>query len=108
MKLFADYLLERENAHLLAYDFGFAVYKLLPDHCYLQDIFVVPSERQNGRGVQLEAEVIEVARKAGLKVIFGSVCPSTPFSTEMAKIMFKLNYKLSHCEADIIYYKKDI
>lgn len=108
MQLYASYLKERENAELIAYDWGFAVYKFFPDYCYLQDVFVQEGRRTEGLGVRLEAEVIAAAKKANLKWLYGSIDPQTKFATSMMQIMLGLKYKLSHTNGGLIYMKKEI
>jgi hypothetical protein len=53
LDLYKQYLAEREGSYLVARPWGFAVYKFEPDFVYLQDIYVVPAERKNGRGIEL-------------------------------------------------------
>lgn len=106
--LYAQYLRERENAEVLEYDWGFAVYKMAPDHVYLQDIYIVPAERNADRGQELMQEVAAIARTKGIKTMFGSICPSAKNSAKMERIMLHLGFELDSCGHDIIYYKKSI
>lgn len=106
--IYAAYYLEREGCHVLEYEWGFAVYKLLPDHVYLQDIFIIPARRKDGLGVQLMNEVAAIAQKAGIYTMFGSVVPSTPFGHTMTQIMLGLNFRIHSSDKDIIYFKKEL
>lgn len=93
LDLYKQYLEEREGAHLMAYDWGFAVYKFEPEFVYLQDIFVAPQFRESGLGVRLEQLVIEKALEKGYTAIVGSVVKSTKFGPQMHKIMLGLGYE---------------
>jgi GNAT superfamily N-acetyltransferase len=93
LDLYGQYLAEREGAFLVARPWGFAVYKFEPYFVYLQDIYVVPAERKNGRGLELEHTVIEEALKNGYSHIVGSVVKSTSFGPQMHAIMLSLGYK---------------
>ncbi len=106
--LYSQYLKERENAEVLEYDWGFAVYKMAADHVYLQDIYVVPKERANDRGQELMQEVAAIARMKGIKTMFGSISPSAKNSAKMERVMLHLGFELDSCGNDIIYYKKSI
>jgi GNAT superfamily N-acetyltransferase len=106
--LHSQYVMEREGGHLIEYSWGFAIYKLYPDSCYLQDIFVVEEERKNGRGVQLLNEVVEIAKQKGLHKLAGSVVPNTPFGHTMLTIMLSLGFKLHAAQQDIVYLMKEI
>lgn len=106
--LYARYIEEREGAILIEHPYGFAIYKLEPSYCYLQDIYVLPELRKSGHGVSLMNEVVEVAKKHGHTKLLGSVVPSTPFSDSMFKIMQGLGFKLHGSGPDIIYLVKEI
>lgn len=106
--LYAAYYLEREGVHVVEHEWGFATYKLMPEHVYLQDIYVIPSRRKDGLGVQLMNEVAEIAKKKGLRTMFGSVAPSTPFGHTMTQIMLGLGFRIHSSDKDIIYFKKDL
>lgn len=106
--LFAAYLWEREQAHVIEYNWGFATYKIEADHGYLMDLYIVPEERQAGRGVQLEHEVITAVKEAGKSVLFGSVDLSSSFGAKMHKIMLKLGYQDAGRDGTLLYMKKDI
>lgn len=108
MELYRKYLEEREGAHLIDYDWGFAVYKYGQDHVYLQDIYVVPEKRKEGLGVLLMKKVEGRARLDGYSKMVGSVVPSTPFSDSMNKVMLSVGFKLHSSDKDIIYYVKEI
>lgn len=108
MDLYRKYLEEREEAHLLDYEWGFAVYKYGKDYVYLQDIYVVPEQRQNKLGIHLMNEVAKEAKERGCVNMIGSVKPSAPFAKEMHEIMYKVGFKLFKSEKDFVYYIKEI
>jgi GNAT superfamily N-acetyltransferase len=106
--LYAQYMRERENAEVLEYPWGFAIYKVAPDHVYLQDIYVVPQERDNNRGQDLMEEVAAIARSKGIKTMFGSIVPSAKGSARMEHVMLHLGFELDSAASDIIYYRKKL
>lgn len=108
MKLYAEYLMEREKAYLLDYEWGFATYKFEGDFVYLQDIYIVPELRQSGRGVQLMREVAAIGRERGFERLVGSVDKKDSNKERMFKIMEKLNFKKIDEDEDLIYFIKEI
>lgn len=108
MSMYAQYIKERENVELIQRDWGFVTYKVEPEYIFIQDMFVVPEERQNGRGVQLEAEVITLAKKLDFKFIIASVDERANFAETMKNIMSDLNYKKVARDGSLIYYKKEV
>jgi len=106
--MYAKYLQERENVHLLEYAHGFSIYKILPDCIYLQDIYVLPEFRKCGHGVTMMDDVTTIGREMGKTKLLGSVVPSTKFGPQMLQIMLQLGFKLHSAENDIVYLIKDI
>jgi ribosomal protein S18 acetylase RimI-like enzyme len=106
--LYQQYVEEREQAHFIECEHGFAIYKIYPDHVYLQDIYVEPEFRQSGIGVRLMDSIILIARKMGMTKLVGSVVPSTPLGNQTLGILLKLNFKLLKSSDDIIYLVKEI
>ena len=108
MELYRQYLLERENTHLLEYDWGFATYRFEDAHVYLRDIYVVPDKRDMGLGVALMNEVAILAREAGLDIMVGSVDENDKNSERMHDVMKHLGFKEHMKVEDLTYYLKEI
>lgn len=108
IELYKQYLAEREGAHLLAHDWGFAVYKYGADHVYLQDIFVIEAARDTRKGTQLMMEVAEIAKAKGITLMYGSIDPRTEASSRMMKVMLHLGFLLSHNQGDLIMLKREL
>lgn len=106
--LYAAYVWEREKAYTIERPYGFAMYKFMPAYVYLVDIYVVPSERKNGRGAELEAAVIEDAQSHDYTSIVGSVDEQAETAEYMKVVMKKRGYKEYGRDGSLIYYKKDI
>lgn len=106
--LYARFMAEREGAHTVEMPWGFATYKVGRDNIYLETVYVKPEERQNGRGVELMKIVEAKAKQKQLPLLYGSVDPRAEFSTQMMQIMFKLGFKLSHSEPNLIYLVKKV
>jgi len=108
MDLYRAYLKEREGAELIAYEWGWCSYRVEADHVYLIDIYVVPEERQAGRGVQLLSQVENVALEFGKPAVLGSIATNVQGADKMYKIMNGLGFKIHSSDKDIIYMIKEI
>lgn len=106
--LYKEYLKERENAELIYTEFGFITYKFLPEHCYIEDIYIVPEKRKSGLGVELEALVIEIAKALGYKKVLGSVCTDANNWKTSQKVLEKIGYVPLSQEGNVIYFEKEI
>jgi GNAT superfamily N-acetyltransferase len=108
MELFRQYLLERENVHLLNEEWGFATYSFGEDHVYLQDIYVVPEKRNTGLGVHLMNEVGKMAKERGCSLMLGSVDEKGNGSEDMKSIMKHLGFKEHTKLGSVVYYLREI
>jgi hypothetical protein len=62
-KMFEDYAEERGfGLRILETEFGFATYYLDKDHCYIEDIYVVPDKRKNHVASFMADEISKIAK----------------------------------------------
>ena len=110
MSLYAQYLKEKTNDHIIETDYGFATYRFIDSNnsCYLTDIFILPDLRQKNLATKLADQVCMEAKARGCSSLIGSVIPSNKDSTISLKVLLEYQMKLLSCESDIIYFRKDI
>lgn len=110
MSLYADYLRERTDDGIIETASGFATYRILNEgkSVYIVDIYVVPSERRNGRAADIAAHIIEAAKELGATELLGTVVPSTHGSTESLKVLLAYGMKIHKAEQNLIILRKDI
>ena len=106
--MWKSYLKERENAEVIELEHGFAIIRPMADALYLQDIYVIPEQRQTGYGRKL-LEVAEVrAKELGYSKILGSCSPGASGSTVSLKAILACGFELHSSDKDIIYLVKEI
>lgn len=108
MSLYADYIKERENKETVESELGFATYSFIKDGAYIVDIYVKPEYRKSHVASDLANQVTEIAKKKGLKKLFGSVVPSANGSTASLKALFSYGFKLVNSANDFIWLEKEI
>lgn len=91
--LYAQYTEEREKAIIIERPHGFAVYKIEPDHVYLQDIFIVREQRKSGLAFELFNEVIQIAKELGYTKLLGSVDRRMDGAKDMEDTMARLKFE---------------
>ena len=74
MKLYAEYLLEREGKHLIEKDYGFCVYEIMDEYAYIAEIYILKDKRKKGLGKEFVKEVEEIAKEEGCKYLLSSFC----------------------------------
>lgn len=106
--LFIKYKLERENVHTIQVDGGFIMYKYLPDFCYIEDFYVVPELRGSGLIYKLANQVEDIAKKAGINKMLGSVVLGSEGAERSLAGCLKHGYKLLKLEGNVIWLQKEI
>jgi len=78
MKLYADYLKEREGIDCKYNDYMFATYKIYEDNtATILDIYVDPQVRKKGIMLDFIVGVLEDIKKQGIKTIYTTTVTST-------------------------------
>jgi hypothetical protein len=108
--LFSQYISETFGKRIIEDEHGYATYYRIPDTslCYIEDIFVVPEQRQNKKATSYEVEVTKWAQSNGCTHLLGSV--NTRISTPERSLLMLLHsgYKFSHIDGHVIYFSKEI
>jgi len=105
---YALYIREREGKDIYEDEYGFATYVFLPEHCYIEDIFVREQYRTRGHASRYADAIAAIAVERGYKKLLGSVCPSAKGSDTSLKVLMAYGFKLASSEKNIIYLEKEI
>jgi GNAT superfamily N-acetyltransferase len=105
---YALYIREREGKEILEDELGFATYVFLPEHCYIEDIFVRQEYRSSGHASRYADAIAEIAKERGYKKLLGSVCPTAKGSDTSLKVLQAYGFKLSSSDRNMIYLEKEI
>ncbi len=106
--MYWQYVKERLDLEVLVEPEGFALFKVLPEGLYLQEIYVKPEFRLGGAGRRLLGKVESGAQALGIKKIIGSCVPSSNGADASLRAILACGFKLVSCDKDIIYLTKDI
>lgn len=108
MSLFADYKAEREGKLVIETDKAFAIYSIVKDSCYIEDIYVSPEFRKAGVAKQMADFISDIAKQKNCKYLFGSVAPSGKGSQESLKILLAYGMRLHSSMSDMVFFVKDL
>src|SRR4051812_37364023 len=106
--LYAQYIQERDNKHIVEDERGFATYFCINDGIYIEDIFVDKEHRHLGIAASYADKIANIARESGYKKLYGSVVPAKSSSTTSLKVLLAYGFSLSHCDQNIIYMVKEL
>jgi ribosomal protein S18 acetylase RimI-like enzyme len=109
LPLYADYLQERENAHILENENGFCIYKYLsPTTAYLQDIYVKPEWRKTAIGKKMLEDVVKICKKSNISALLASTDISANNPEVSALAILKSGFKFHKLEENMIWYVMEI
>jgi predicted GNAT superfamily acetyltransferase len=108
MSLFAKYKKEREGKETLESEYGFATYFFHEDFCYLEDIFVDISHRQEGLAAKMADEISLIAKKKGYSKLMGSVNTNIGNVTTSIKVLLSYGMKFHGVQGHMLFFIKEI
>lgn len=109
MKLYADYVKERENKETILDKNGFATYTFLnAEVCYIVDIYVKPENRNKGLAKDLADKIKQIAVSKGAKKLVGSVDIKANGATESMKVLLAYGMSPMEIGGSLIYFVKSI
>ena len=106
--LYAQFAKEVHGLECLEYSWGYATYELGPDYVYIVDIYVVPAERANKRGVQLMHEIEALAKAKEATKMYGSVAVKSAEPLKNYEMLIHLGFKDSHQDNENVYLVREI
>lgn len=109
MSLYGDYIKEHAGDSILEMPWGFATYRFLNfKQCYIEHIYVIPSERKKHRTVEMSDMICAEAKAIGCEELLGSVCTVAKDPTASIKVLLGHGMSFSHVEGNLLIFKKDI
>lgn len=108
VSLFGDYIKEREGKRIIEEDYGFVVYQIFNDQCYIEDIFIEKQCRRAGLASELADEVVLKAKECGCKTLLGSVVPTANGATESMKALLAYGFKVQSAKENFIWFSMEI
>lgn len=108
MSLYGDYIKERAGKGIIESEHGFCTYILANTECYIEDLYVVPEQRNSKVASEMADKVADIAKEAGCEWLTGSVCPSAQGSTASLRVLLAYGMELLRSEQNMIYFAKRI
>jgi hypothetical protein len=110
MKLYAEYLMEREGTHCLHSGRGFATYKYNEDllECYIADIYIREEFRQSGEAARMADQIAAEAKEKGMKFLTGTVQVGANGDTTSLRVFLSYGMRLDSIKGSMIILVKDL
>jgi len=108
MSLWAEYRRERKESIFIEVENGFISYHITGDECYIQDIYVRKEFRSSGLAQELAAQVCEIAKAKGCRIITGTIQVGAVGDTMSARLFIQYGMKLLSAQNNVIILYKDL
>ncbi len=109
MSRYKDYIEEQlPNRFVYETFYGFLTYNIIGDLCNLEEIYIVPAERRQGRASEIYSNIGKIAKDLGCKYLIGTITIGTNNSENSMKCLFKNGFKLYNTEGLMIKLMKQI
>lgn len=112
--MYSKYLKESQNKEMLETPYGFLTYgfNCVPGvsfpHCYIEDLYVVPSVRKTHVATEMADKVADIARERGCKLLFGSVNAKSSDPNRSLLVLQAYGMRLCSIATDTLYMIKDL
>ncbi len=108
MSLYADYLHETGQKHILEREWGFATYHIRGQECYIEDIYVTEEKRKQHSASELAQHIETIAKAAKCKYLTGSVNTAIKDPTTSMKVLLAYGFKFLRSEPAIVWFVKEL
>ena len=102
------YMEERENAHVVESNNGFATATETGDYFYITDIFIKKECRSIKEASKLADELVVIAKSLNYTKLLGSVDTRANGATISMKVLLGYGMNLHSTKDNIIYFEKSI
>ena len=108
MRMYFDYIKERENLDYILLEDGFATYRIDGDMLFVSDIYVDKDTRKSTCFFNMYKKLIEIGKKKGCKVMGCSVYLNTNDPTLSLRAILSAGFRLLGADEEKISLIKDI
>lgn len=108
MSLFGDYILETRGKNILENDGGFATYSFHENECYIEDVYIVPEERNNGHLLEMLEEMKVIARAHECKSLITTINCLFKNPTRALRSCLGCGFKIDKSLNDIIILRMEL
>jgi GNAT superfamily N-acetyltransferase len=108
MKLYAQYVKEREGNEIIAESWGFLEYHIALPFLAIDSIFVAPEMRNRGYARMLADRAEDIAREAGASYLWSQVLVKALNATDSLKAILAYGFKVQGAENGCIILTKEL
>ena len=110
MSLYAEYLKEKTNDHIIETEHGFATFRYVIERnaVYIIDLYIKPEYRKANIASSMADAICQEAREKDFTLLLGSVVPSNKNSTTSVKVLLAYGMELESASNDFVVFKKEL
>lgn len=105
--LYADYIREREGAHVYESPSAFVTFKIAGEECLITNLYVKPEVRKGTTGPRFMLNFFEHARSLGAKKFFGFIRVNDTYKERMLSLALRVGFKIVETDTSMIVVGKE-
>ncbi len=105
---YAQYLLEREGAHVFETPRGFASYSIHNAEVYVRDLWVHPDFRKSGEASSIADSIAGIAKDKGCTLMTGTVDPRAKGAADSMKVLLAYGMRPHSISNGLVWFCKEI
>jgi len=106
--LYEQYITERVNQSILWKEFGFIIYKITDQECFIVDMFIQKSARQTDAKREILDSISRIAIQSQCKVLTGNIHLSDAGATHTLKAALSYGFKVAKSGQDVLLIAKEL
>lgn len=108
MSLYSDYIRETNHKKVIEAEYGFVVFKVIGQECYIADAYVRPEDRRKGKIKELLDAVREHAQTHKCKYLTCNVVIDSANPTLSIQAQIKNGFKILKADQQSIYMVQEL
>lgn len=106
--IYAKYIRERDGSQIIENEYGFIIYKISGEECFIKDMCVDLSSRTSGKGRELMNELEEIARANRCTFISGTIHLFDKNANDTLKKSLSVGFLVKEANNNILVIIKDM
>lgn len=106
--MWAEYWAETGSTVAREYTWGLMAYSLGPDYLYIEEMYVRPELRQQGYGLRMVAECVEIARENNKKFLLASVNLSNKTTALSMRSILAAGFYPVRADAGVVWFSLEV
>jgi len=108
MKMYFDYIKERQNLEGFRTDFGFVTFKVVENEFFIENMYVQKQDRGLGKVEILIDECLKIAKSKECAIITANIYLADSGANRTLRAALRLGFRLEASNNNVLLIKKEV